>query len=85
MPLDDYRLANRANWDARVDIHFPSSEYSVDRFATDPTHISDVVSFDMEKLADVAGKRLIHLQCHIDTDTISWARLGAEVTRDRSL
>ncbi|MEX1125024.1 MAG: class I SAM-dependent methyltransferase [Acidimicrobiia bacterium] len=80
MPLDDYRLANRANWDARVDIHFPSKEYGVDRFASDPTHLSDVVTFDKEKLGDVTGKSLIHLQCHIGTDTISWARLGAEVT-----
>lgn len=80
MPLDDYRLANRANWDARVDIHYPSSEYGVDRFAADSTHLSDVVTFDKEKLGDVRDKRLIHLQCHIGTDTISWARLGAEVT-----
>jgi SAM-dependent methyltransferase len=80
MPLDDYRLANRANWDARVEIHFPSVEYGVDRFASDPTHLSDVVSFDKEKLGDVGGKRLIHLQSHIGTDTVSWARLGADVT-----
>ena len=69
MPLDDYRLANRANWDARVDIRFPSQEYEVDRFAADPAHLSDVVTFDQEKLGDVRDKRLIHLQCHIGTDT----------------
>jgi len=80
MPFDDYRLANRANWDARVDIRFPSQEYEVDRFAADPSYLSDVVRFDKEKLGAVRGKRLIHLQCHIGTDTISWARLGAEVT-----
>lgn len=80
MPLDDYRLANRANWDARVEIHYPSLEYGVDRFATDPTHLSDVVDFDKEKLGDVRGRKLLHLQCHIGTDTVSWARLGAEVT-----
>ena len=26
------------------------------------------------------GKRLLHLQCHIGTETVSWARLRAEVT-----
>ncbi len=80
MPLDEYRLANRANWDSRVDIHFGSNGYGVDKFASDPAHLSHEVTFDKEKLGDVAGKKLIHLQCHIGTDTISWARLGAEVT-----
>jgi SAM-dependent methyltransferase len=80
MPLDEYRLANRANWDSRVDIHFGSVGYGVDKFANDPAHLSQVVTFDKEKLGDVAGKKLIHLQCHIGTDTISWARLGADVT-----
>jgi SAM-dependent methyltransferase len=28
----------------------------------------------------VAGKRLLHLQCHFGLDTLSWARLGALVT-----
>jgi cyclopropane fatty-acyl-phospholipid synthase-like methyltransferase len=27
--------------------------------------------------AGVTGRSLLHLQCHIGTDTISWARLGA--------
>jgi SAM-dependent methyltransferase len=80
MPLDEYRLANRANWDSRVDIHFGSEGYGVDKFMNDPTHLSQVVTFDKEKLGDVTGKRMIHLQCHIGTDTISWARLGADVT-----
>lgn len=26
------------------------------------------------------GKKLLHLQCHFGLDTLSWARLGAEVT-----
>jgi SAM-dependent methyltransferase len=80
MPLDQYREANRANWDARVPIHYASDEYGVERFITDPTHLSDVVRYDKEKLGDVGGKTLLHLQCHIGTDTISWARLGATVT-----
>jgi SAM-dependent methyltransferase len=28
----------------------------------------------------VTGKTLLHLQCHIGTDTLSWARAGARVT-----
>jgi len=29
---------------------------------------------------DVAGKTLLHLQCHFGMDTLSWARLGTKVT-----
>lgn len=80
MSLDEYRIANRANWDARVEIHYGSAEYGVDRFISDPGHISDVVRYDKEKVGGVSGRRLLHLQCHIGTDTISWARLGAIAT-----
>lgn len=80
MPLDQYRRANRDNWDARVPLHFDSEEYGISRFVDDPDHLSGVVTYDREKMPDVAGKKVIHLQCHIGTDTISLARLGAEVT-----
>ncbi len=80
MPVDEYRRANRANWDARVELHFPSDEYGVAKYVADPNHLSGVVEFDRHKLGDVSGKRLLHLQCHIGTDTVSWARLGATVT-----
>jgi SAM-dependent methyltransferase len=33
-----------------------------------------------EELGDVAGKDLLHLQCHFGLDTLGWARLGAWVT-----
>jgi SAM-dependent methyltransferase len=31
-------------------------------------------------VGDVDARRLLHLQCHIGLDSISWARLGAHVT-----
>ena len=31
-------------------------------------------------LGDVAGLRLLHLQCHFGLDTLAWARAGAHVT-----
>lgn len=80
MPIDHHRETNRANWDARVDIHVGSDEYGIRRFVDDPKFVGEVVSFDATRLGDVDGKRLLHLQCHIGTDTIGWARLGAEVT-----
>ena len=77
---DDYRVVNLANWESRVALHAASAEYGLDRFATDPTWISDVVRFDVPRLGDIAGLDAVHLQCHIGTDTISLARLGARVT-----
>jgi len=35
---------------------------------------------EIEEVGDVRGKSLLHLQCHFGMDTMSWARLGADVT-----
>ena len=78
--MTDYVALNRASWDQRAPVHAASSTYAVDRFAEDPTFISDVVRFDLPRLGDVAGSRGAHLQCHIGTDTVSLARLGADMT-----
>lgn len=75
--MSDYRSVNRANWDERAPVHAVSKGYGLDRFRDDPAHISDVVRFDLPRLGDVRGLRGVHLQCHIGTDTVSLARLGA--------
>lgn len=80
MPRDEYRDANRRNWDDRVAIHWQPDGYDAPGFIADPALLSDVVRFDRAYLGDVTGKRLLHLQCHFGKDTLSWARLGAEVT-----
>lgn len=71
--------ANRANWNARAVVHAASPFYNIERYVDDPSAISDVVRWDSQQLGDVAGLELLHLQCHIGTDSISWARLGADV------
>jgi SAM-dependent methyltransferase len=76
----DYREINRANWDDRVPAHLASADYKVQRFLAEPDFISDVVRFDLPLLGDVRGLRGVHLECHIGTDTISLARLGASMT-----
>jgi SAM-dependent methyltransferase len=78
--MTDYRDVNRANWDDRAQAHAASAGYDTARFADDPEHLSDVVTFDRSLLGDVAGLRGVHLQCHIGTDTVSLARLGATMT-----
>lgn len=72
--------ANRANWDARVPIHVGPKGYRIERLVGDPNALSDVVTFDQRYLGDLTGTELVHLQCHIGTDTVSLARLGASIT-----
>ena len=76
----DSFATNRANWDERAPIHAASTSYAVDQFPTDPALLSDVVRFDRDRLGDLTGLRALHLQCHIGTDTLSLARLGATTT-----
>ncbi|MBV9097061.1 MAG: class I SAM-dependent methyltransferase [Frankiaceae bacterium] len=76
----DYRAVNLANWEQRAPAHAASTEYGFDRFIADPTYLSDVVSFDRPRLPDLTGLRGVHLQCHIGTDTLSLARLGARMS-----
>jgi SAM-dependent methyltransferase len=78
--VDRYLEVNRASWDERAPAHAASPDYGVERFMEDPDFISDVVRFDLSRLGEVRDCRGVHLQCHIGTDTISLARLGARMT-----
>ncbi len=82
MQLDKYRAANLENWNDRVAIHWNSDGYKTQLFIDDPEYVSAAIRFDRNRaeLGDVSGKSLLHLQCHIGTDTLSWARSGAVVT-----
>jgi SAM-dependent methyltransferase len=78
--VTDHGTVNRANWDERAPAHAASAGYGLERFRADADHLSHVVRFDLPLLGDVAGLEGVHLQCHIGTDTISLARLGARMT-----
>jgi SAM-dependent methyltransferase len=78
--MTDYRDVNLAMWDERAPAHAASADYGVQRFLDDPAYLSHVVRFDLPRLGDIAGLLGVHLQCHIGTDTISLARLGARMT-----
>jgi 2-polyprenyl-3-methyl-5-hydroxy-6-metoxy-1,4-benzoquinol methylase len=70
--------ANRSNWDSRVPVHLDSAFYDVAGFIERREPRLDAV--EREEVGDVAGKSLLHLQCHIGIDTVSWALLGAAAT-----
>ena len=80
MPLDAFREANRKNWNDRVPVHLEAWGYSMAKFVEDPNYIADGVEIQRSELGSVEGKSLLHLQCQLGTDALSWARLGASVT-----
>lgn len=78
MPLDMYQEANRDRWDEKVPFHLTATSfYDIPGFIGGGIALP---SLEVQELGDVKGKTLLHLQCHIGLDTLSWARLGAEVT-----
>jgi SAM-dependent methyltransferase len=64
-------------WDERVPIHLGSNFYDLDGFRVSQDALR---GFEVDEVGEVSGKRLLHLQCHLGTDTLSWARRGAVVT-----
>jgi SAM-dependent methyltransferase len=76
-PDDDYRSINRRNWDERAVAHARSAGYGLGELAADPAAISQVVAFDRPLLGPLDGLDVVHLQCHIGSDTLSLSRLGA--------
>jgi SAM-dependent methyltransferase len=73
----DWRGLNRASWDGRVPVHLASEFYDLAGFRAGA---SSLRPFEAAEAGDVTGKRLVHLQCHVGLDTLSWARKGALVT-----
>ncbi len=70
---------NRLNWDERAIIHErdTTGDYMLDRFRAGEDALHEI---EAAELGDVAGKRVLHLQCHIGRDTLCLARRGAHVT-----
>ncbi|MHA2281099.1 MAG: class I SAM-dependent methyltransferase [Promethearchaeota archaeon] len=74
-----YFEANKELWDEFARLHYKaeSEEYSVKSFLEGETTLN---SYELKEMGNVKGKSLLHLQCHIGLDTLSWAREGAIVT-----
>lgn len=75
--MDAYSSDNRALWDELAVLHPQTAFYRVEDFLAGENLLDDIVR---TRIGPLEGKRLLHLQCHIGTDTLSLARLGAEVT-----
>ena len=67
--------ANQAHWDEIAPIHLKS--YGIEGLLAG---ISRIDAIQKKELYPIHGKSLIHLQCHIGTDTLSLALDGATIT-----
>lgn len=74
--LDHAEQSNRELWDEIAPVHAKS--YAEVRILREGGIALDDI--ELKEVGDVQGKTLLHLQCHIGTDTLSWARQGAIVT-----
>ncbi len=57
-------------------VHLGPGGYDLAAFE-DRDHLSSVVRYDLPRLGRLDDLDVVHLQCHIGTDTVSLARLGA--------
>lgn len=77
--MNDPIEINRRNWNERAIIHTrdTTGDYMLERFRAgeDALH-----SIEAAELGDIAGKRVLHLQCHIGRDTLCLVRRGAIAT-----
>ncbi|RCU49534.1 class I SAM-dependent methyltransferase [Corallincola holothuriorum] len=73
----DYIALNKAAWDKRTEVHVDSKFYDVEGFLKGNSSLNPI---ELAHVGNVSNKSLLHLQCHFGLDTLSWARMGAEVT-----
>ena len=78
--MNHYIENNRNLWDQWTRLHLdPGSEYieQIQRFRDGEIILDDI---ELGEMGDVAGKSLLHLQCHLGLGALSWSRKGARVT-----
>ena len=75
--MDPKLEANRRSWNERTPVHAASTFYDVASFKAGRITLHDI---ERREVGDVAGKSLLHMQCHFGLDTMSWTRLGAVAT-----
>lgn len=73
---DQYLDLNREAWNRKTDVHVRSDFYDVQGFLAGQSTLNGI---ELALLGDVNGKSVLHLQCHFGLDTLSLARMGAEV------
>ncbi len=72
----DAEANNRALWDEIAPVHLAA--YKEVTLLREDTEVLDEI--ELREMGDVHGKTMLHLQCHIGTDSLAWVRHGAIVT-----
>lgn len=81
MNWETWRDENKLGWNSRVPVHVGPNGYDRQRYLDDPTCVSGVIEFDRPRMnggLPLVGLDVVHLQCHIGTDTLSLLRCGAK-------
>jgi len=77
----EYFSVNQKTWDEWARYHVGSRFYDLEGFkAGQRTGRAGLDALETALVGDVAGKSLLHLQCHFGLDTLAWARRGARAT-----
>lgn len=65
---------NRANWDERAGVHLAPGGYDLSALRAGVGRLTPI---EDSELPPISGKRIVHLQCHIGSDTLVLAQRGA--------
>ncbi|MGJ1364352.1 class I SAM-dependent methyltransferase [Sphingobacterium spiritivorum] len=74
---NNYIEINKTSWNTKTTVHINSDFYDVENFKKGKSSLNDI---ELQLLGDIKGKKILHLQCHFGQDTLSLARMGANVT-----
>lgn len=83
IPAPDRAGLNRAYWDALAEVHGNGDDayYDVPALLAGRSTLTEVEDRAVrDAIGDVAGRDVLHVQCHIGFDAITLARRGARVT-----
>ena len=75
--MDERLKANLDAWNLMTGYHEASPEYRLAEFKAGENVLKPI---ELREVGDVRGKSLLHMQCHFGLDTMSWARMGANIT-----
>ena len=76
MAEPEWRRVNRVNWDERVAVHLGPRGYDLSDLRAGHGRLHAI---EEAELPPVAGKRVLHLQCHFGADSLRLAQRGADV------
>ncbi|SMB36278.1 Methyltransferase type 12 [Serratia proteamaculans] len=74
---NNYEEKNILFWNELAKVHSGVSDYDLANYNPDKYKLRDI---ETSSLGNVAGKRILHLQCHIGLDSFALEMMGAEVT-----